>query len=199
MSTAGLIRNYIENIPLGQPFTPGELLSIAPRATVDKTLSRLVNAGTITRVTRGVFVRPAQSKYGPVPPSFLQVAAVKAKGAPIEVHGAEAVRRFGLSTQVQVQPVYYTTGPSRRFTMGRMPVRLKHVSARKIVAPGTNVGLAITALWYLGKDQINNQVLAQIRNKLTESEYCELRKQAPSMPAWMADAVHHFERAQGNA
>jgi hypothetical protein len=77
-------------------------------------------------------------------------------GGPIEVHGAEAARRFGFSAQMPVRPVYYTTGPSRRIEYSGIPIILKHVSPRKLVAPGTNVGLAISALWYLGEPRRTN-------------------------------------------
>jgi hypothetical protein len=36
-------------------------------------------------------------------------------------------------------------------------MRLKHISPKKMVAPGTNVGLAISALWYLGKNEVTQQ------------------------------------------
>jgi hypothetical protein len=115
-------------------------------------------------------------------------------GGNVEVHGAEAARQFGLSTQMQVQPVYYTTGPARRIKYGGMQIRLKHISSRKIVAPGTNVGLAISALWYLGKSQVGKATFATIRKKLTEAEYTQLKDSVPQMPAWMAEGLMRYER-----
>jgi hypothetical protein len=58
IKTAELIRQRIEAMPIGEPFTPTALLECGTRASVDQTLSRLVKAGSIERVTRGVFVRP---------------------------------------------------------------------------------------------------------------------------------------------
>lgn len=199
MSTAELIRQKIEQLPQGQPFTPASFLSIAERSTVDKTLARMVRAGTLRRPTRGVFVRPIESRFGAVPPEAFAVAVAKAHGAPVEVHGAEAVRRFGLSTQVPVRPVFYTSGRSRTFNMGNMPVRLQHVSPRKLVLPGTKVGMAISALWYLGKEQVNHEVFQTIRSKLSSEEFRALKAAAPQMPSWMADALHKFEKGKLNA
>jgi hypothetical protein len=115
-------------------------------------------------------------------------------GGNVELHGAEAARMFGLSTQMQVQPVYYTTGPSRRIKYGGMYIRLKHISQRKIVDPGTNVGLAISALWYLGKNQVENATFATIQKRLTEAEYMQLKESVSRMPAWMAEGLMRFER-----
>ena len=82
---------------------------------------------------------------------------------------AEAARQFGLSTQVPTQPVFLTTGQSRRFNIGGLEVILKHAS-RKIL-PESKAGLAILALWYVGKEQVTNQTIEQIQKKLTRPEF----------------------------
>ena len=176
VSTAELIRRKIEELPAGQPFTPAAFLSIAERSSVDKTLGRLVRSGVLIKPTRGVFVRPKESKFGAVPPEPIEVALAKMHGEAVEIHGAEAVRRFGLSTQV--------------------PVRLQHVSPRKLIYPGTKVGMAISALWYLGKEQVNREVFDVIRSQLSTEEYAMLKAAAPRMPAWMADGLHKYEKGR---
>ena len=196
MSNAELIRQKIEELPAGQPFTPATFLSLAERSSVDKTLARLVRAGFLTRPTRGVFVRPKETKFGVVPPEPMEIALAKMHGAPVEVHGAEAARQFGLSTQVPVRPIYYTTGRSRTFNIGKVSVRLQHVSPRKLVFPGTKVGMAISALWYLGKEQVNNEVLETVRSRLSPAEYTALKAAAPQMPCWMADALQKYEKGK---
>lgn len=199
MTTAEVIRQKVAELPQGQPFTPSAFLSIAERTTVDKTLARMVLAGTLARPSRGVFVRPKQSKFGAIPPEPMEVALAKAHGEPIELHGAEALRRLGLSTQVPVRPVFYTTGRTRTFYVGNTPVRLQHVSPRKLVHPGTKVGMAVSALWYLGKEQITNEVFETIRAHLSKKEYEVLKAAAPQMPSWMANALHRYEKGKLNA
>ncbi len=128
--TADLIRHRIETMPIGEPFTPTAFLECGTRASVDQTLSRLVKAGTIERVTRGVFVRPEVSRFvGKVSPSPLRVAETVAKttGAVVQVHGAEAARRLELTTQVPTQSVFMTSGPSKRIRVGKMASHLQHV------------------------------------------------------------------------
>lgn len=198
MSTAELIRQKIGECPAGYPFTPAAFLSMASRSTVDKTLTRMVRAGQLVRPSRGVFVRPEMSRFGALPPEPFEVAVAKAHGTPVQVHGAEAARRFGLSTQVPVRPIFYTTGRSRTFFVGSTEVRLQHISPRKLVAPGTKVGLAVSALWYLGKAQVDREVLDAVYSKLTEQEWQELKAKAPQMPSWMADALHRYEKGRNN-
>lgn len=196
MSTAELVRQFVETQPLGDPFTPATLLRFGTRKAIDLELARLTKSGTLMRLARGIYVRPKSNKYvGVVQPEPFKIAMTKA-GGNVEIHGAEAVRHFGLSTQMQVQPVYYTTGPSRRIQYGGMSIKLKHISPKKIVAPGTIVGLAISALWYLGKNQVKEATFAAIQERLTEAEYIELKAAMPQMPAWMAEGLLRFERAK---
>lgn len=193
MSTAEEIRKKISELPQGKPFTPAMFSAIAERSNIDKTLNRLVNSGFIEKPARGIFVRPEQSRFGPLPVEPIEIAAAKAN-APVEIHGAEAARRLGLSIQVPVRPVYYTAGRSKTFEVNGIPVRLQHTSARKLVKPGTIVGMVISALWYLGKEAVTNEVIASIRSKLKKEEYEELKASAPLMPAWMSQSILRFEK-----
>ncbi len=111
-------------------------------------------SGALERIARGVYMRPKLSKYtGRVHPSPLTVMDVitKANGETIQVHGAGAVRRLGLSTQMQVLPTYYTSGSTREIKVGNAVVRLKHVPSNRLQHAGTRVGMALIALHTLGK------------------------------------------------
>lgn len=197
MKTANTIRQRIENVPLGEPFTSATFLEWSTRASVDQTLSRLAKAGRIVRVARGVYVRPKESRYiGKVMPEPFKIAEAiaKATGATVQVHGAEAAHRLELSTQVPTQSVFYTSGPSRCFRVGNLEIRLRHTSPRKLALAGQPAGLALAALWYLGKGGLTESVIESIRKKLSSSEFEMLKSAAPSMPAWMADALIRHER-----
>lgn len=197
--TSGLIREHIEGMPAGEPFTPAAFVECGTRASIDQTLCRLVKAGVIERVARGVFVRPETSRFvGKVPPSPLRVAetVAKATGAVVQIHGAEAARQFELSTQVPVQPVFCTSGPSKRLHVGSMEVRLQHVSTRKLALAGRPAGLALAALWYLGKNEVTVAVIEQVRRKLPKAEFEALKSAKGAMPAWMSDAVFRAERVR---
>jgi len=197
MNTAYNIQQHIETTPHGKPFTTAALMGYGARAAVDQALARLANAGKIKRLTRGVYVRPENNRFvGEVPPEPFKVveAIAKKTNETIQVSGAEAARQFGFSTQVSVQPVFLTTGQSRRFHMGKLEITLKHVSRKKIPFPESKVGLAILALWYLGKEQVSSQTIGQIEKKLTPQEFEKFTSSKEYMPAWMSNAVFQHER-----
>jgi len=197
MTTVATIRKRINEIGVGEPFISIQFNALGTRAAVDQTLSRLVKQGEIARISRGVFVRPKRSRYvGEVmpEPSKVAQAIARAHGETVQVHGAEAARLLGLTTQVPLQAVFYTSGPSRELKLGKLPLILKHVARRKLALSGRPSGLALSALWYLGKERVTTSTIKTIREKLTPQAFEEFRAETPSMPAWMANTVHRYDQ-----
>lgn len=200
MSTAETIRKRVLRFRQGEPFTNRRFLKLGSRASVDKTLSRLVAEGVIQRIARGVFVRPKENRFiGNVMPDVAKVVEVIARdhGETIQVHGAEAARRFKLSTQVPTMPVFYTSGPSRELRVGNLTIELRHVSHRKLHLAGKRPGLALSALWYLGKNNVDANVVNAIREGLTVEEFEALKH--TDMPAWMAGALERYDKEATHA
>ena len=197
MTTAEAIRTQIENIPIGEPFTSTKFSLLGPRAALDQTLSRLVKQGQIVRIARGVFVQPKESKYvGQVMPEPAKVAQAiaSAHGETIQVHGAEAARLLGLTTQMPLQSVFYTSGPGRKMKIGNLQLVFKHAPPRKLALAGQPSGLALAALWYLGEAQVTPRVIETIREKLSPEAFQQLKAEAHSMPGWMADTLQRHEQ-----
>jgi hypothetical protein len=191
MSVAESISNRIKHMPKGKPFAGAVFAQVGSRASVDKALSRMVVSGSLERVARGVYMRPKHSEYTGKkvranPIAVMEVVA-KARGETIQVHGVEAARRLGLSTQMQVLPTYYTSGSTREIRIGNAVVRLRHASRQRLQQAGTQVGVALTALLYLGKDGLTEQAVGKIASSLSVEEFNKLM--ACKMPEWMRAAL----------
>ena len=194
VSVAESIANHIKYLPKGTPFTIDRFIEAGSRASVDKALSRLVQSGTLERVARGVYMRPKASPYvGKVRPSPTTVMMViaKARGETIQVHGSEAVRLFRLSTQMQVRPTYYTSGTTRDIRVGDAVVHLRHVSPDKLQWAGTQVGLALCALFYIGKSKLTVVTAEAILARLSTAEISRLL--SSRMPAWMREVLRNTQ------
>jgi len=159
---------------------------------VNRALSRIVGKGEIERLSRGVFVRPRKNRYvGQVSPGITDVVRVIAKenGETVQVHGAEAARRFGLTTQVPIAPVFHTNASSRTIRIGKRTVRLIRTSnRRRLQFAGEPAGLAVAALWYLGKDNVTPGTVVKVRSVLSPDEFEKLR--SASLPAWMTKVLN---------
>jgi len=196
MSTSQAIRERIAAQPAGAPFTPALFAGLGTRASIDQALMRLTRQGRIERLGRGLYTVPKASRLGlkTVPtPETVALTVAAAEGASIEIHGAEAVRRFGFSTQAPAQPVYYTTGSSHTVRMGKLLVRLQHVAPRKLALAGRPAGQALSALWYLGRSQVTSATFERLAVLLPQAEFEALRSAKASMPAWMLEALRRYE------
>ena len=191
MSTAQAIRDGIRKLPKGRPFTSERFLKHGSRNTVDRTLSRLAELGEIRRLARGVFVRPRKSRFvGTVLPDVVEVveAIARNNGETVQIHGAEAARRFNLSTQVPMAPIFHTSASSRTIRIANITVRMVHTSnRRRLQFAGEAAGVALSALWYLGKNNVSPKTVATIEAALRPAEFQRLR--SADMPAWMTKAL----------
>ena len=84
-------------------------------------------------------------------------------------------------------PIYYTNGASRSVFIGKAEVRLIHAAPMVMQHAGTEVGMAISALFYLGKDGATPECLAAIRMELRPDDLVKLM--ACKMPKWMRMAL----------
>lgn len=199
MNITQKVQQYIQKTPRGKPFTTGALVRFGARAAIDQALSRLATAGKVVRLTRGVYVRPEKNRFvGQVLPEPFKVAEAIAKrtNEQIQVNGAEAARQLGLSTQVPAKPVFLTTGQSRRFNLGGLEVTLKHVSRKKIPMPESKAGLAILALWYLGKNLASHEAIKKIEEKLSPQEFEKFISSTKYMPVWMSNVVLQYKNSK---
>lgn len=193
-SVPARVRGFMATLPEGEPFTVRELLTFGPRTSVDQALSRMVSTGELVRPARGVYARPQMNKTlgreVPVAPEKVVFALARSNGASLRVHGAEAARRFGLSTQVPLRRVYATSGRSRQVKVGSSEVILRHASPQRMALAGRPAGDALAALLYLGKSEVSAETLQRIRRLLGEEEFRVLRHAVTVMPAWLADLMY---------
>lgn len=201
-TVAERVRAYVTYKASGEPFSVKELLGLGPRAAVDQALSRMARGGEIERVARGFYARPqVNERLGrtvPVEPEKIVAAIARTSGAQVNVHGAEAARRFGLTTQVPMRQVYTTSGRSRRVKLPTGEVTLVHRAQSQMGLAGTPAGEALSALLYLGKNEVTPGIVKRVRDALGEAEFARLRTAAATtaMPAWLSDGLYEAAGTQ---
>ena len=171
----------------GSVFTPRDFLDLSARAAVDQALSRLVKAGQLRRLARGLYDFPKlHPKLGALTPAPDDVAQALARetGSHLQIDGARAANALGLSTQVAAQSSWLTDGPSRRVVLGKRVVDLRHASPKHLIAPGSPAGTVVQALRHVGVSRAAD-VLRIAAQSLTDSDKKTLAKSASQAPAWM--------------
>ena len=194
MTITQTIRNLIERAAFGELLTAKQLLEIGfgSRDAIDQTLARFCRAGLIVRITRGVYTKPRASRFGgqvlPEPNALAQAFA-KLKGITLQLQGAEAVRRFGLSTQMPAQLGFQTDGRTRILHLGKLEIRLQHAPAKMLFLAESLAGQALTALRYLGRQNINPQQVKTILEQLPTIERLRLQENLFHLPHWLAQSL----------
>ena len=196
MSVAKSIKNHILSEKRGKPFTTASLLGLGSRKAVDCALARLVEEGTVVRVSRGIYMRPKSTRFvKSVAANLMEVLNVLAErtGEQVAISGAEAAQRLKLTTQVPMAPLFYTSGSTRELTINNQRVKLKHVANRKLALAGTPAGVALSALWFLGRKLVNNHVLTKVANALSPKVLEEVK--TANIPGWMVSAIDSWQEA----
>lgn len=190
MPVSTAVFKRIQRFPKGVLFTTERLSELGSPNAVRKALGSLVKKGYLRRILPGVYQRPCfHPVIGEVLPaagSVVKVIAL-ARGEQLQIHGAEAVRAFRLSTQMQVVPTYYTNRSTREIRVGNSRVRLIHAPRSLLQHFGTTVGIAVSALYYLKGQEANRASLEAITSRLSSSDLEKLK--LCHLPGWAAKMI----------
>ncbi len=186
------IKKRIRAKKRGWIFIPKDFLDLGPRTAVDQALSRLAKQGMIRRLDRGLYDYPRQHKIlGLLSPDMDKLAqAITAKaGDKVFPSGAIAANLLGLSTQVPAKPLYMTNGPSRTKQIGGRSIVFKHARVPLLDRLSSKGNSILQALSYLGKSNIDDQVIHHCAKLLDNQDIKGLINSAPQLPGWLADTI----------
>ncbi|MCW4115906.1 DUF6088 family protein [Aurantimonas sp. MSK8Z-1] len=184
------ILEHAKQLPEGTPVAAKSLLYLGTRGAVDQALSRLAERGQLIRAGRGVYLLPVMSRFGARAPSVEQAVEALAaqRGEVIVSSGAVAANSLGLTTQVPVRSVYLTSGRTRKMSLGKQTVELRHAPRWQLAMAHRPAGQALRALAWLGPERAE-AALQTLKRKLPPSEFSELVAAAPQLPNWLARSV----------
>lgn len=183
----------------GWVFVPSDFADLGSRVAVAVALTRHKKNQTIRQLTRGLYDHPRHDpQLGLLSPTTDMVIEALKRHAAIKVQptGAYAANLLGLSTQVPMKIVFLTDGSNRLVQVGKQTIQLKRATPRQMATADRISGLVIQALRYLGSSQINDTVLAQLRQRLTDDDKQQLRRDLSYVPTWMTPAIHRITRSQ---
>jgi predicted transcriptional regulator of viral defense system len=194
-STMNAILRRIRAKHRGSVFTPRQFAHLGTRAAVDQALSRLQRSGRIRRLTQGVYEFPKiHPRIGVLSPSPEGVAKAMAErtGSRITISGAKAANLLGLSTQVPMQNVFWTEGPSRTIRIGNQTVSLKHVAPSKMIGAGTEAGIVIQAVRSLGEKGVHEIPVHTLAKRLPGPVKRAVKRLTSTAPAWSQPVLNQI-------
>ncbi len=184
--------------------TPKDFLDLGSRAAVDQALSRLVRAGQLRRVGRGLYDLPRVSPTlnRPVPADLDSAVAAVARRDNIRVmpDGLVAANRLGLTNAVPAKAEYVTDGASRTVNVDGWTIRLRHARPTIMNWVGRPAASVVQALRWLGPRAVDDpQTVAILRKRLSDAVKRDLLKGVRALPDWVIPVVHKIADREASA
>ena len=183
----------------GWVFTPRHFVDFGTRGAIDMALSRLAKADVIRRIGRGLYDYPRQhARLGALSPDTDSLADALSiqSGDRLAPSGPAAANSLGLSTQVPAKASYATSGPSRTKRAAGRSLTLRHSRAPVLDDAADSVNAVVQALAYLGKDQVDADVIQRFARRIDDKDMRSLLKGRPLMSGWMGDVVLKIDAAR---
>ncbi len=174
----------------GTPVSSRTFLDLGTKPAIRNALLRLLRSHKLLRVGRGIYVMPVVSRFGSSAPSahrFIEELS-KQSGEDIVSSGATTANALGLTTQVPVQMVYWTSGRSRKLNLGRLVLHLEHVASWQLALAKEPSGEIVRALAWARPERVHT-VLKEIEGKVPRTDVIKVAQQASRFPRWLTDAL----------
>lgn len=190
------ILDRIRNQGRGRVFIPKDFLDLGSRQAADQSLSRLVKNGDIRRLCRGLYHYPLSNERSgnSTGPELDEVVSALARrtGSRVVPSGAVAVHRLGISSQAPIKPVYLTDGRTRQVRIGKVEIELRHAAPKELPMGSQIAAMVFQALRFLGKDSVDDQVIARIRQLLSTDQRRELLRDSYYTTDWISAAARQI-------
>lgn len=181
----------------GWVFTPKNFIDIAKRSAIDVTLHRLVKKGIIRKLSKGIYdfpyIHPKLGMLAPNPDLIAKALANKT-GDIAQPSAARAANQLGIDTQVPAKPTYITSRSTIKRKIANYPIVLRHSKYTSIDTLSLNVSNTINAIRHLGKHNVSDSIIHQLKRVLTKKDKLQLIKNISKFPDWMAPILIELAR-----
>ena len=195
----GEIKNRILSNKVGAVFVASDFTDITDKTIANIILTRLESEGVIRRVVRGVYDKPEYNKFlkeyvAPIPDNIAHAIA-RNFGWTIVPCGDTALNVLGLSTQVPAKWVYVSDGTYKEYSFGNTVIQFKRTTNKEVSNLSYKTALTIQALKALGKDKIDDAVIANLQKLLTDKEKKAMLNEAKSATSWIYEYIKQIARS----
>ncbi len=192
------ILNRIENEEQGTVFVSADFSDIADTETVRRSLNRLVQTGTLRRIIKGVYEKPKFSEfldeYVAVDPDKVAHALARNYHWSIAPCGNTVLNLLGLSSQVTAVWSYISDGPYKSYEWDSTKIEFKHRTNKEISGLSYTTIIVIQALKTIGRENVTEEVIEALRQRLSDSEKAIALKEATESTDWVYDTIRKIAK-----
>ena len=184
----------------GKVWVPADFADLGNRATVDKTLQRLVSAGDLRRIHRGLYdcPRPNALTGQPTVPNYHSVirAVTRRTQARFVIDGLTAANELGLTTAVPACIMVLVDAKLKPIKLGRQVVQFRQASPSRLYWAGRPAMRVVQALHWmqdmLSQDDERQRIRAALHRIFTDHRHGQairddLEAGFSALPIWMQE------------
>lgn len=170
-----------------------DFADLAPNNAANRVLTRLVAAGVLAPVLRGIYHKPKYSELlgECVLPQVEDVAAALARkcGWMIRPDGDTALNQLGLSTQVPANWAYLSNGPYRKYAFHGGTIVFKHSANRLLGNLSREAALVVQALRALGREHLTRETLQRLAERFDSKTWARIEAESVCVSDWIREAI----------
>jgi hypothetical protein len=194
------IKAAIDTAPPGRVWVPADFAALGSRDAIDKALQRMVAAGALRRIDRGLYDRPAINRLTrrQTVPDYREIldALSRRDGIRMLVDGMTAANDLGLSDAVPARVTIHTDSRRRTIHLEKLVIAFKLTAPSRLYWAGRPAMRVVQALHWLkdtlprDADAIRSRLAAILADSRTGPAIADdLRQGFSVLPAWMQDFV----------
>jgi hypothetical protein len=165
------IEHKIQKKKQGEIIFPTDFRGAGTDVAINQAFSRLTKKGIIKRLSKGIYYIPkTDAILGELRPSADDVIKMIAEKEKIKIKptGTNALHQLGLTTQVPTRRVYITNGHDRQFTLGKLQIKFKATTSKRLSRKGKISSLVILALEEIGTVNIDLETETKLQQLLSK-------------------------------
>ena len=187
----------------GHVWVPADFAQFGSRDAIDKTLQRLVRAGELRRIDRGLYDKPKINRLTkrPTTPDYRAVVEAIARRDQLRllVDGMTAANDLGLTDAVPARVTIHTDARRRAVKLDNLTIEFKQTAPSRLYWAGRPAMRVVQALHWL-KDTLasdNRQILNRLSKVLADPSHGGAIRQDlldgfSVLPGWMQSVVREL-------
>ena len=180
----------------GQVWVPSDFSQLGSRDSIDKTLQRMVHAGELRRIDRGLYDRPSYNNLTKrvSTPDYRAIAEAIARRDQLRllVDGMTAANDLGLTDAVPARVIIHTDARRRTVRLDQLIIEFRQTAPSRLYWAGRPAMRMVQALHWLKDTLISDHasILSKLSNVLADPVYgAAIRQDLLNgfnvLPAWM--------------
>jgi hypothetical protein len=197
------ISSLISAATPGHVWVPNDFAHLGRRDTIDKTLQRMVQAGDLRRIERGLYDHPNISSLTkrPTVPDYRAILGALARRDQLRmlVDGMTAANDLGLTDAVPARVTIHTDTRRRSITLDNLVIEFRQTAPSRLYWADRPAMRVVQALHWL-KDTLGTdrtRVIARLTPVLADPTHGkaisdDLLQGIGTLPAWLQDLVREL-------